>query len=210
MFCNWYPDFASLDVASPDHASPDDPPLLRCVPCTMCPLYDASLVRCVPCTMRPFYDASLVLCVPCTMRLLYDASLVQCVPFTKRPLYDESLVHTTHDLFFPLLFTASLIFRDISSGFSIPEKWGRFVTKQPGTQRPRDMLGTHHPRDVPSQVRNIPGTYHPGDTQSHVLRDTAVSLTQKCETKLNTWNKTQLDEIHEKKLEGISWNGTKL
>jgi hypothetical protein len=39
----------------------------------------------------------------------------------------------------------------------LPEKWAHFVTIQPGTQRPRDILGTHHPRYTSSQGLTIPG-----------------------------------------------------
>jgi hypothetical protein len=88
------------------------PPLyhMPCLPCTTRPLSKAPIVQCVPCMVCPSYDASLVQCVPCTVQcvpwmMVPQASLRQCVP------------SGTDDLFFPLLFTASLIFRDISSGF---------------------------------------------------------------------------------------------
>jgi hypothetical protein len=101
MFRNWYPDFASLNDASPDDAS-----LVQWVPCTMSPLYNESLVQWVPCMKLPLYDESLVTslvrCVTCTKFPLFDVSFVPCVPCTaSRPLYDASLVSCGPRMMFP-------------------------------------------------------------------------------------------------------------
>jgi hypothetical protein len=101
--------------------------LIRCVPCKMSPLYNASLVRSpLVRSTRSLYDVSLERWVPCTMRPSY----------TRRPFYEDDLslgwwfprmIRLEENAspqgpmiyFFPLLFTASLIFKDISSAFCL-------------------------------------------------------------------------------------------
>jgi hypothetical protein len=209
--------------------------LVRSVPCTTPPLYVVSLVPRAPCTMSPIYNVSLVRFIPSMMCPSYDASLgrsplVQCVPCTMRSWNDNSLrdrwfifstfVHSVPDTqgnFFYFFFNCFL-FCIVQAVWAVSfiDSNGRQVL---GMHHP---TGTHHPKDASSQGHIIPGTHHPRDISSQrhtiiVLRDAKFRGTsKKCHitgsemcNKLNLWNKTKQDEIHEAKLKGIhetKWN----